>query len=62
MFNNKICGYGKCLLEIAIDFLNRKNAFMINIIVIKNNSIAYSMYKRRSFKEKSIINHWRKVK
>lgn len=55
-------GYGKCLLETAIDFLNRKNAVKINLIVIEKNAIAYCMYKKRGFKEESIINYWTKIK
>lgn len=55
-------GYGKRLLETAIDFFNRKNVLKINLIVIEKNAIAYKMYKSRGFKEESIISYWTKIK
>jgi ribosomal protein S18 acetylase RimI-like enzyme len=54
-------GYGKNLLETAIDFCNRKNVLKINLIVIEKNAIAYKMYEKRGFKEESIISYWIKV-
>ena len=55
-------GYGKRLLETAIDFCNRKNVLKINLIVIEKNAIAHNMYKKRGFKEESIISYWIKIK
>lgn len=55
-------GYGKLLLETAIDFLNKKSVGNIELIVIKKNNRAYSMYKNRGFKEKSILGYWMEVK
>lgn len=55
-------GYGKRLLETAIDFLERKEVNKINLIVIEKNAIAYNMYKKRGFKEESIISYWIKIK
>jgi ribosomal protein S18 acetylase RimI-like enzyme len=55
-------GYGKYLLETAIDFLNRKDAKKIRLIVIEKNSVAYNMYKKRGFKEESILSYWIKIK
>lgn len=55
-------GYGKMLLETAIDFLNEKKVHKINLIVIEKNEIAYNMYKKRGFKEESIISYWIKIK
>lgn len=55
-------GYGKRLLETAIDFLNEKRVYKINLIVIEKNQIAYNMYKKRGFKEESVISYWIKIK
>lgn len=55
-------GYGKMLLETAIDFLNKKKVNKINLIVIEKNQVAYNMYKKRGFKEGSIISYWIKIK
>ncbi len=55
-------GYGKRLLETAIDFLNEKKVYKINLIVIEKNQIAYNMYKKRGFKEESVISYWIKIK
>ena len=54
-------GYGKHLLETAIDFCNRKNVLKINLIVIEKNAIAHKMYEKRGFKEESIISYWIKI-
>ncbi|MDR3596363.1 GNAT family N-acetyltransferase [Clostridium sp.] len=55
-------GYGSRLLETAVNFLNRKDVRKINLIVIEKNSRAYNMYKKRGFKEESIISYWIKIK
>lgn len=55
-------GYGRMLLETAIDFLNKKKVNKINLIVIEKNQVAYNMYKKRGFKEESIISYWIKIK
>jgi GNAT superfamily N-acetyltransferase len=55
-------GYGKQLLETAIDFLNRKSVQNINLIVIERNVRAHNMYKKRGFKEEAIISYWIKIK
>jgi len=54
-------GYGKRLLETAIDFCNRNNVLKINLIVIEKNAIAHKMYEKRGFKEESIISYWIKI-
>lgn len=55
-------GYGKSLLETAINFLNNQNSDKIFLIVIEENSKAYTMYKKRGFKEESTISYWIKIK
>lgn len=55
-------GYGKKILETAIDFLNKKSVENIELIVIKKNDRAYNMYKNRGFEEKSILGYWMEVK
>lgn len=55
-------GYGKSLLETAIDFLNKKSVENVELIVIKKNKIAYNMYKNRGFKDKLILGYWMEVK
>jgi len=55
-------GYGKSLLETAIHFLNNKNTDKIFLIVIEENSKAYTMYKKRGFKDDSTISYWIKIK
>ena len=55
-------GYGKKILETAIDFLNKKSVENIELIVIKKNYRAYNMYKNRGFEEKSILGYWMEVK
>lgn len=54
-------GYGKRLLETAIDFLNKNNVEEIFLIVIQENQRAYNMYLKRGFKEKEILGHWIKL-
>ncbi|QAA33709.1 GNAT family N-acetyltransferase [Clostridium manihotivorum] len=51
-------GYGKMLLETAIDFLNKKNADEIGLIVITKNTLAYNMYIKRGFKEQKSLSSW----
>jgi GNAT superfamily N-acetyltransferase len=55
-------GYGKSLLETAINFLNNQNVDKIFLIVIQENSKAYTMYKKRGFKEESTLSYWIKIK
>ncbi|MEG0295630.1 MAG: GNAT family N-acetyltransferase [Clostridium sp.] len=54
-------GYGRRLLETAIDFLNKKDAKKINLTVIEENQRAYNMYKSRGFKVESVIHRWVKI-
>lgn len=51
-------GYGKRLLETAINFLNSKNVQEICLIVITKNTLAYNIYKKRGFEEKQLISDW----
>lgn len=51
-------GYGKRLLETAINFLNSENVTEISLKVITKNIIAYDMYKKRGFKDSKLINEW----
>lgn len=51
-------GYGKMLLETAIDFLNKKKVEEIGLIVITKNTLAYNMYIKRGFIEQKIISQW----
>jgi ribosomal protein S18 acetylase RimI-like enzyme len=51
-------GYGKKLLETAIQFLNKKQVEEICLTVIEKNSIAYEMYKRRGFKVYNKLSDW----
>lgn len=50
-------GYGKRLLDTAIDFLNPK-VDEINLLVISKNTLAYEMYKKRGFIDKEIYSYW----
>ncbi len=52
------CGYGKQLLETAIDFLEKKDIYKIYLIVIEINEIAYNMYKQRGFEEEKVLSFW----
>ena len=47
-------GYGKRLLETAIDFLESKD--------IETNKIAYKMYKKRGFMEDRVLSYWISLK
>jgi ribosomal protein S18 acetylase RimI-like enzyme len=51
-------GYGKKILETAIQFLNEKQAEEICLTVIEKNSIAYEMYKKRGFKVYNKLSDW----
>lgn len=51
-------GYGKQLLETAINFLVLKQIGEISLIVITKNTLAYNMYKKRGFKESKFISDW----
>lgn len=51
-------GYGKQLLETAIDFLEKKNIEKIYLVVIGINEIAYKMYKKRGFEEERVLSFW----
>jgi Acetyltransferases len=55
-------GFGRRLLETAIEFLNKKKVSKIGLLVIERNSVAYNMYKKRGFKEDSIFSNWIKLK
>ncbi|MGL4569822.1 MAG: GNAT family N-acetyltransferase [Clostridium sp.] len=55
-------GYGKRLLETAIDFLEKKEIPSIYLVVIETNKIAYNMYKKRGFKQEKILSYWIKLK
>lgn len=51
-------GYGKKLLETAIQFLNEKQVEEICLTVIEKNNIAYEMYKKRGFKVYNKLSDW----
>ena len=51
-------GYGKQLLETAIDYLNAKDTPQVSLMVITKNGLAYEMYKRRGFKVSKVLSHW----
>ncbi|MFU7514322.1 GNAT family N-acetyltransferase [Clostridium sp. HCS.1] len=51
-------GYGKRLLETAIQYLNEKKVEELCLTVIEKNSIAYEMYKKRGFKVYNKISDW----
>ena len=51
-------GYGKRLLETAIDFLNQKEAHEICLIVISKNKRAYETYLKRGFVVKKVLTDW----
>ena len=55
-------GYGKRLLETAIDFLESKDIENVYLIVIETNKIAYKMYKKRGFKEDKVLSYWISLK
>ncbi len=51
-------GYGRRLLETAIQYLNEKKIEELCLTVIEKNSIAYEMYKKRGFKVYNKISDW----
>lgn len=51
-------GYGKLLLETAINFLNERKVEEINLIVITKNIVAFDMYTKRGFKESEVVSEW----
>lgn len=51
-------GYGKRLLETAIDFLNQKEVNEICLMVISKNKQAYEMYLKRGFVVKKVFTDW----
>lgn len=51
-------GYGKRLLETAIDFLNQKGVPEICIMVISKRKQAYEMYLKRGFVVKKVFTDW----
>ena len=55
-YRNK--GYGKRLLETAIQFLVNKKVRAISLIVIEQNQVAYNMYKKRGFEVSHVIGEW----
>ncbi|WP_338608971.1 GNAT family N-acetyltransferase [Clostridium baratii] len=55
-------GYGKRLLETAIDFLESKDIKNVYLIVIETNKIAYKMYKKRGFMEDRVLSYWISLK
>ena len=54
-------GYGKRILETAIENLNEKNVEEVCLIVIGNNKIAYDMYNKRGFEIYEKISDWYKI-
>lgn len=51
-------GYGKRILETAIQFLVEKQVKKIALIVIEQNKIAYEMYIKRGFEVSQIMGGW----
>ena len=51
-------GYGKRILETAIQFLAERQVKEIALIVIEQNKIAYEMYKKRGFEVSQIMGGW----
>lgn len=51
-------GYGRQLLETAIDYLNREEVERVELIVIEKNNIAFEMYKKRGFKVYNNLSRW----
>ena len=50
-------GYGRRILETAIQHLAEKN-LEVELIVLEPNTVAYEMYKKRGFEIRSIMGHW----
>lgn len=55
-------GYGKKILETAIQYLNEKQVEEICLTVIEKNKIAYEMYKKRGFKVYNKLSDWIEIK
>lgn len=55
-------GYGKRLLETAIDALNRAKVDKVTLTVIETNTRAFQMYQKRGFQIESILSHWIVIK
>lgn len=55
-------GYGKRILETAIETINKKNAKEVCLILIGNNKIALNMYSKRGFEIYEKISDWYKIK
>lgn len=51
-------GYGKRLLETAIDYLKREGTEKICLTVIEKNTVAFQMYKKRGFRVQSNLSRW----
>lgn len=51
-------GYGKKLLETAINFLVNKDVDQICLTVIEKNKVAFDMYKKRGFTISKILSDW----
>lgn len=51
-------GYGKKLLETAIEFLKGKNVENICLTVIEKNNVAFEMYKKRGFEVYEKLSDW----
>lgn len=54
-------GYGKRILETAIETLNEKNVKEVCLIVIGNNKTALNMYNKRGFEIYEKISDWYKI-
>ncbi|WP_300379427.1 GNAT family N-acetyltransferase [Clostridium sp.] len=54
-------GYGKRILETAIETLNEKNVEEVYLIVIGKNKIGYDMYVKRGFEIKEKMSDWYKI-
>ena len=50
-------GYGRRILETAIQHLAEKN-LEVELIVLEPNTVAFEMYKKRGFEIRSIMGHW----
>lgn len=55
-------GYGRRLLETAIDCLNKRNVEKITLTVIEKNQVALNMYLKRGFEIESNLCRWIVIK
>lgn len=55
-------GYGKKILEKAIEILNTMKAEKVTLIVIGENKIALNMYLKRGFEIEHTLSDWIKIK